>query len=163
LEEDALAPRPRAQHNTATPCTSGASNVEEPQQSLTRHGGRRRRRLHLGFLATLGALLGGRGVQAYQVGYIQITRPSTCPEGLERVLGWAGDACSGMEAYNFDNMVLDLSKHGIMNYTRLHLTDTKFLDAILKDCIFYANGGYVHPREVFVLLRGSSSGQVSLR
>ena len=163
MEEDALAPRPRAQHNTATPCTSGASNVEEPQQSLTRHGGRRRRRLHLGFLATLGALLGGRGVQAYQVGYIQITRPSTCPEGLERVLGWAGDACSGMEAYNFDNMVLDLSKHGIMNYTRLHLTDTKFLDAILKDCIFYANGGYVHPREVFVLLRGSSSGQVSLR
>lgn len=29
-----------------------------------------------------------------------------------------------------------------MNYTKMHLQDTKFLDAILKDCIFYMNGGY---------------------
>lgn len=149
--EDALARRPHAQHSTATPCASNVITTEEPQQILMRHGRRRRRRLHLGFLGFLGPLLGGRGGQAYQMDYIQITRPSTCPEGLERVLGWAADTCSGMDAYNFDNMVLDLSKHGIMNYTRLHLTDTKFLDAVLKDCIFYANGGYAHLASELVL------------
>ena len=72
------------------PCTSGASHA--PQQS--RQAGSRRRRGELGFLAALGALLGGNGqAEAYQMDSVQITRPTTCPEGLERVLGWPTNVC----------------------------------------------------------------------